>query len=85
MATPSAPTGKIVVGYWSIRGLGAPLRMMCEYAGVDYEGALSLRCFASRASRRCLLRGSGSGSGCAARLCLARRPSASLARATASP
>ena len=41
MATPSAPTGKIVVGYWSIRGLGAPLRMMCEYAGVDYEGALS--------------------------------------------
>ena len=42
MATPSAPTGKIVVGYWSIRGLGAPLRMMCEYAGVDYEGALSL-------------------------------------------
>ena len=28
---------QLVVGYWSIRGLGAPLRMMCEYAGVDYE------------------------------------------------
>eukprot|EP00667_Euglena_gracilis_P019610 EG_transcript_21029 len=24
------------VGYWKIRGLGAPLRMMCEYAGVEY-------------------------------------------------
>jgi len=28
---------KLVVGYWAIRGLGAPLRMMCEYANVDYE------------------------------------------------
>eukprot|EP00992_Anisonema_acinus_P013447 TRINITY_DN8740_c0_g1_i2.p1 TRINITY_DN8740_c0_g1~~TRINITY_DN8740_c0_g1_i2.p1 ORF type:complete len:254 (+),score=66.51 TRINITY_DN8740_c0_g1_i2:59-763(+) len=28
---------KLVVAYWHIRGLGAPLRMMCEYAGVDYE------------------------------------------------
>jgi len=27
----------LVVGYWSIRGLGGPLRMMCEYAGADYE------------------------------------------------
>jgi len=27
---------KLVVGYWAIRGLGAPLRMMCEYAGADY-------------------------------------------------
>ena len=25
------------VGYWDIRGLGAPLRMMCEYAGVEYK------------------------------------------------
>lgn len=24
------------VGYWTIRGLGAPLRMMCEYAGARY-------------------------------------------------
>jgi len=28
---------KILVGYWSIRGLGAPLRLMCEYAGANYE------------------------------------------------
>lgn len=33
----SEPQGKLIVGYWSIRGLGAPLRMMCEYAGADYE------------------------------------------------
>ena len=25
------------LGYWAIRGLGAPMRMMCEYAGVEYE------------------------------------------------
>jgi glutathione S-transferase len=25
------------VGYWLIRGLGAPLRMMCAYAGADYD------------------------------------------------
>ena len=25
------------VGYWDIRGLGAPLRMICEYAGVEYN------------------------------------------------
>merc|ERR1712232_1545505 len=24
------------LGYWAIRGLGAPLRMMCEHAGFDY-------------------------------------------------
>ena len=29
-------TGKIKMGYWGIRGLGAPLRMMLEYAGADY-------------------------------------------------
>ncbi|KAG8461834.1 hypothetical protein KFE25_013853 [Diacronema lutheri] len=27
----------VEVGYWKIRGLGAPLRMMCEYAGAHYE------------------------------------------------
>lgn len=30
----------IKVAYWSIRGLGAPLRMMCEHAGVEYEAVL---------------------------------------------
>jgi len=25
------------IGYWDIRGLGAPLRMMCEHANVCYE------------------------------------------------
>lgn len=29
----------VEVGYWKIRGLGAPLRMMCEYAGAAYESA----------------------------------------------
>mmetsp|Transcript_23077 Transcript_23077/g.59289 ORF Transcript_23077/g.59289 Transcript_23077/m.59289 type:complete len:273 (-) Transcript_23077:225-1043(-) len=29
----------IEVGYWSIRGLGAPLRMMCEYAGATWSDA----------------------------------------------
>jgi len=28
---------KIQVGYWKIRGLAAPLRMMCEFAGAPYE------------------------------------------------
>ena len=28
------------VGYWAIRGLGAPLRMMCEFANVQYEADL---------------------------------------------
>jgi len=27
---------KIKIGYWTIRGLAAPLRMMCNYAGVDF-------------------------------------------------
>lgn len=26
----------VEVGYWNIRGLGAPLRMMCEYVGASY-------------------------------------------------
>ena len=29
--------GKIEVGYWHIRGLAAPLRMMCAYSGIDYD------------------------------------------------
>ena len=37
-AGAQAPAGgKLVVAYWTIRGLGATLRMMCEYAGVEYE------------------------------------------------
>eukprot|EP00747_Dinoflagellata_sp_TGD_P214599 gnl/TRDRNA2_/TRDRNA2_87437_c0_seq1.p1 gnl/TRDRNA2_/TRDRNA2_87437_c0~~gnl/TRDRNA2_/TRDRNA2_87437_c0_seq1.p1 ORF type:complete len:238 (+),score=36.23 gnl/TRDRNA2_/TRDRNA2_87437_c0_seq1:115-828(+) len=29
----------VIVAYWKIRGLGAPLRMLCEYAGADYTAA----------------------------------------------
>ena len=32
--------GKLIVAYWAIRGLGAPLRMMCEYANASYEPVL---------------------------------------------
>jgi len=28
---------KVVVGYWAIRGLGAPCRMVCEFAGAEYD------------------------------------------------
>jgi len=28
---------KLQIGYWAIRGLGAPCRMVCEFAGADYE------------------------------------------------
>ena len=31
---------QMIVGYWSIRGLGAPLRLMCEYAGASYQARL---------------------------------------------
>uniref|UniRef100_A0A7S0ZZ28 glutathione transferase n=1 Tax=Noctiluca scintillans TaxID=2966 RepID=A0A7S0ZZ28_NOCSC len=31
--------GKLTVGYWHIRGLAAPLRMMCVYSGVPFENA----------------------------------------------
>jgi len=34
---PDGPSGKITIGYWKIRGLAAPLRMMVEYAGVEYD------------------------------------------------
>lgn len=36
---PSCPAAmaKLTIGYWKIRGLGAPLRMMCSYAGADFE------------------------------------------------
>merc|ERR1719321_894338 len=27
----------IQIGYWNFRGLGAPMRMMCEYTGVKWE------------------------------------------------
>lgn len=27
----------LTVGYWKIRGLGAPCRMICEYGGLEYE------------------------------------------------
>lgn len=33
-------SGKIRMGYWGIRGLGAPMRMMLEYSGADYEDTL---------------------------------------------
>jgi len=29
--------GKVKLGYWGIRGLGAPLRMILTYAGADFE------------------------------------------------
>eukprot|EP00747_Dinoflagellata_sp_TGD_P107665 gnl/TRDRNA2_/TRDRNA2_170187_c0_seq1.p1 gnl/TRDRNA2_/TRDRNA2_170187_c0~~gnl/TRDRNA2_/TRDRNA2_170187_c0_seq1.p1 ORF type:complete len:275 (+),score=44.93 gnl/TRDRNA2_/TRDRNA2_170187_c0_seq1:126-950(+) len=32
-----APAAPVVVGYWKIRGLAAPIRMLCEYAGANYE------------------------------------------------
>lgn len=28
---------KLTIGYWNIRGLAEPIRLMLEYAGVDYE------------------------------------------------
>ena len=31
---------KVVVGYWKIRGLAAPLRMILEYKGIEYENVL---------------------------------------------
>lgn len=30
----------LTIGYWDIRGLAAPMRMMCEYAGVEYENKM---------------------------------------------
>jgi len=35
VAIPSSQI-PIEVGYWKIRGLGAPCRMICEYGGLDY-------------------------------------------------
>jgi len=29
--------GKVKLGYWAIRGLGAPMRMLLQYAGADFE------------------------------------------------
>lgn len=30
-------SGKVKLGYWGIRGLGSPLRLLLEYVGADYE------------------------------------------------
>merc|ERR1719150_1294855 len=27
----------LTTGYWNFRGLGAPMRMICTYAGVEWE------------------------------------------------
>ena len=40
IASRSKAKPKIKMGYWGIRGLGAPLRMMLEYAGADYEDTM---------------------------------------------
>mmetsp|Transcript_39686 Transcript_39686/g.62757 ORF Transcript_39686/g.62757 Transcript_39686/m.62757 type:complete len:234 (-) Transcript_39686:111-812(-) len=32
--------GKIVIGYWKIRGLAAPLRMVMVHAGVEFENKM---------------------------------------------
>ena len=29
--------GSVTIGYWKIRGLGAPLRFLCEHAGIKYN------------------------------------------------
>lgn len=33
----ASKSGKIEMGYWAIRGLGAPLRMMLEHSGIEYS------------------------------------------------
>ncbi len=30
----------IIVGYWDIRGLAQPIRLLCEHAGLDWEDKL---------------------------------------------
>eukprot|EP00937_MAST-01D_sp_MAST-1D-sp2_P008260 g8260.t1 len=35
-----APAPAVQIGYWSIRGLGAPLRMLCVYAGQPFENVM---------------------------------------------
>lgn len=37
---PTEEKEGLVIGYWAIRGLGAPLRMTCEYAGASYKPIL---------------------------------------------
>jgi len=34
---PSNKTGKVILGYWAIRGLGQVCRMLLEYTGIPYE------------------------------------------------
>jgi len=36
----TVPASKLSIGYWAIRGLGAPLRMMCCYKAIDYKDEL---------------------------------------------
>eukprot|EP00928_Gymnodinium_smaydae_P042211 TRINITY_DN28451_c0_g1_i1.p1 TRINITY_DN28451_c0_g1~~TRINITY_DN28451_c0_g1_i1.p1 ORF type:complete len:261 (+),score=45.88 TRINITY_DN28451_c0_g1_i1:64-846(+) len=31
------PPPKLTIGFWDFRGLGAPMRMMCVYAGAEHE------------------------------------------------
>jgi len=39
-ANPTGAASSLSIGYWDIRGLGAPLRMMAEFAGVPFEAKL---------------------------------------------
>ena len=38
--TTSGGSTSLTIGYWNIRGLGAPLRMMAEFAGEPYHAKL---------------------------------------------
>ena len=33
----TVPSSKLTIGYWSCRGLGAPLRMMAAYSQAEYD------------------------------------------------
>lgn len=46
---------EIEIGYWNIRGLAAPLRMMCEYAGVKYKD-VQFDDFAKYSERKAVLK-----------------------------
>ena len=37
MAEASVPSSKPTLGYWKIRGLGAPVRYLLAYLDVDYD------------------------------------------------
>ena len=36
--------GKLSLGYWKIRGLVAPARMMLHYANIDYNDVEEKKC-----------------------------------------